>query len=96
MWQAISLVFPGVAILGCYFQWAQVVWLKAQEYGLQCPYATDNKTHKFIHKLLSLPIFHQNISAQSSMHLIKKQLLNHLENLLITSTTPGSIAQFGL
>ena len=55
MWQAIPLVFPSMAILGCYFHWAQAVWSKVQEYGLQHPYATDDKTDKFICKLLSLP-----------------------------------------
>ena len=55
MWQAIQAVFPGVAILGCYFHWAQAVWRKTQEFGLQVAYISDDKTHKYIQKLLSLP-----------------------------------------
>ena len=52
---AIPLVFPGVTILGCYFHWAQAVWRKVQELGLQVAYNNDNNTHKYIQKLLSLP-----------------------------------------
>ena len=55
MWQAIPLVFPGVTILGCYFHWLQAVWRKAQEFGLKVAYSTDNKTNKYICKLLCLP-----------------------------------------
>ena len=39
----------------CFFHWTQAVWRKAQELGLQVTYNTDNNTHKFIQKLLSLP-----------------------------------------
>ena len=48
-------MFPGVAILGCYFHWAQAVWRKVQELGLTNAYRQDNKTHRYICKLLSLP-----------------------------------------
>ena len=49
------LVFPGVAILGCCFHWTQAVWRKVQELGLQVAYNSDDKTHKYIKKLLALP-----------------------------------------
>ena len=48
MWCAIPLVFPGVTILGCYFHWAQAVWRKVQELGLQVAFNNDNNTHKYI------------------------------------------------
>ena len=55
IWSAICSVFPKVSILGCYFYWTQAVWRKVQELGLQVLYNNDNKTHKYIRKLLSLP-----------------------------------------
>ena len=55
MWQAIPSVLHGVTIFGCYFHWAQVVWWKVQEFGLQVACSTDNRTHRYICKLLSLP-----------------------------------------
>ena len=55
MWFAIPSVFPDITILGCCFHWTQAVWRKVQELGLQVLYSNDDKTHKFIRKLLSLP-----------------------------------------
>ena len=53
--ESLLLMFPCVSILGCYFHWAQVVWKRVQELGLQAVYNTDDKTHEYIHKLLSVP-----------------------------------------
>ena len=55
MWQVIPKVLCDIRILGCYFHWSQAVWRKVQELGLHVAYTNDEKTHKFICKLLSLP-----------------------------------------
>ena len=55
MWQAAAKVFPTVARLGCFFHWSQAIWRKVQELGLQRAYTSDEKSHAYIRKLLSLP-----------------------------------------
>ena len=55
MWKAIHRVLPTVQIFGCFFHWAQAVWRKVQALGLQSAYTSDNATHKYIMKLMSLP-----------------------------------------
>ena len=55
MWSAFPLVFPGVTFLGWYFHWVQAVWKRVQELGFPVVYNTDDKTHKYICKLLFLP-----------------------------------------
>ena len=55
MWCGLLAVFPGVTILGYYFHWSQAVWREVHELCLQVAYCNDEKTHKYIHKLLSLP-----------------------------------------
>ena len=55
MWKAIHRVLPTVQIFGCFFHWAQAVWRKVQALGLQSAYTSDNATHKYIKKLMSLP-----------------------------------------
>ena len=55
MWKAIHRVLPTMQIFGCFFHWAQVVWRKVQALGLQSAYTSDNATHKYIKKLMSLP-----------------------------------------
>ena len=55
MWKAIHRVLPTVQIFGCFFHWAQAVWRKVQALGLQSTYTSNNATHKYIKKLMSLP-----------------------------------------
>ena len=55
MWQAVAEVIPTVTRLGHFFHWSQVIWHKVQELDLQPAYSSNENTHTYIHKLLSLP-----------------------------------------
>jgi hypothetical protein len=55
LWAALHVVMPNVQIRGCSFHWSQAVWRKVQELGLAAAYLQNNKTHKFIRRILCLP-----------------------------------------
>ena len=47
---------------GCAFHWAQAVWRKTQELGLQTSFNNDSATNRYIKQLLALPYLpHQHI-----------------------------------
>lgn len=60
MWKAVREVL-GVEIKGCFFHWTQAVWRKIQENAAH-EYANDNAIHKYLRKLLALPLLpHEHI-----------------------------------
>ena len=54
-WEALREVVPDVSLQGCVFHWAQAVWRKVQEIGLQAAYINDDASMKFIRRLVALP-----------------------------------------
>ena len=92
MWSAIPLMFPGITILRCYFHWAQTVWRSVQELGLQDAYNSDDKIHKYICKLLSLPYLPAEHTTPSSQHFKRKQqlspskLINYINSTCMNSS----------
>ncbi|XP_041372839.1 uncharacterized protein LOC121386108 [Gigantopelta aegis] len=64
LWRAAASVIPDVQIKGCSFHWTQAVWRKIQDLGLREAYRSDNDTHRYLRKLMSLPFLpHQHIPA---------------------------------
>ncbi|XP_066269846.1 uncharacterized protein [Branchiostoma lanceolatum] len=55
MWSAMSQVLPDVTKTGCMFHWAQCVWRKIQDAGLQTAYPQKAAVHKYLKKIMSLP-----------------------------------------
>ena len=55
-WKAVASVLPETKLQGCAFHWGQAVWRKTQEIGLKKAYVNDESTHKYVNKLLSLPL----------------------------------------
>lgn len=55
MWQALRDVFPGTALKGCGFHWAQALQRRVQEVGLQATYQRREGVHNIVRKLLALP-----------------------------------------
>lgn len=54
-WLAFNKVFPNVRGQGCYFQWTKAVWWQIQKVRLQTIYKKDDRTHRFLRLVMSLP-----------------------------------------
>ena len=92
MWQAVAEVFPTVTRLGCFFHWSQAIWYKVQELGLQPASMSDENTHTYIRKLLSLPYLPAEHIAPIFEKLQKKAVTQPLQELTnyIASTWLGN------
>ena len=92
MWQAVAEMFPTVTRLGCFFHWSQAIWHKVQELGLQPAYTSDENTHTYIRKLLSLPYLPAEHIAPIFEKLQEKAVTQPLQELTnyIASTWLGN------
>ncbi|XP_066015930.1 uncharacterized protein [Pocillopora verrucosa] len=65
LWGAHQSVVPHVKLQGCPLDWTQLVWKKMQDLGLQALCIEDNGMHRYIRKLLALPLLPgKDISTQ--------------------------------
>ena len=55
MWTGIRETLPHVSIHGCAFHWAQAVFRKVKEVGLQTSYHRQPQVRSFIRQLMALP-----------------------------------------
>ena len=55
IWKALKSQMPNVSIKGCAFHWAQAVWRRIQEVGLQVAYVNDSAVHNLLRMFLALP-----------------------------------------
>lgn len=52
--QALSICFPQAERKGCLFHFAQAIWRKVQNLGLQTLYKEDQSFKTFINKMIAL------------------------------------------
>ncbi|XP_076078755.1 uncharacterized protein LOC143048767, partial [Mytilus galloprovincialis] len=55
LWQALRQRFPGTPIQGCAFHWAQAVFRKIQENGLQSAYNKKDAVYTYLRQVMALP-----------------------------------------
>ncbi|KAJ8310410.1 hypothetical protein KUTeg_012275 [Tegillarca granosa] len=55
LWLALKERFPRFPVQGCVFHWAQSVFRKVQEHGLQAAYNQRDSIYKFLRQIMSLP-----------------------------------------
>jgi len=60
VWQAIRLVLPAVTVHGCTFHFAQAIWRKVQEVGLQVAFYQKTGTYEVVKLLMALPYLPSN------------------------------------
>ena len=103
-WKAVASVLPETKLQGCAFHWGQAVWRKTQEIGLKRAYVNDDSTHKYVKKLLSLPLLPaEHIPPVFTALQLKAntdkltELTDYIQKTWITSTTwpPSNWSVFG-
>lgn len=55
MWQACRTIFTSANCHGCFFHWAQSLWRKVQELGLQSSYLFNPSVRSSVRRLFGLP-----------------------------------------
>ena len=93
-WNAFRDIFPEADRKGCHFHWTQALWRKVQALGLAVAYNTNAQVHKFIHRLMCLPLLppgHMHTSkptfasilafdtAQTPMSPVLRQFLDYIQ-----------------
>jgi len=48
LWQALAMEFVDAVVKGCTFHYAQAIWRKVQEMGLQTAYTQRRRVQSFI------------------------------------------------
>jgi len=77
VWRAMAEIFPTATRKGCAFHWAQSVWRKMQELGLQRVYNTDDSINKFCRKLFALPLLPHEVIEPTFSALQNEATSNH-------------------
>ena len=52
--QSIAISFPTATVKGCFYHFAQAIWRKIQQLGLQVSYQEEESIRKFFRKVISL------------------------------------------
>ena len=103
-WKPVASVLPETKLQGCAFHWGQAVWCKMQEIGLKRAYVNDRSTHKYVKKLLSIPLLPAEhippvfTTLQLEANTDKlTELTDYIQKTWITSTTwpPSNWSVFG-
>ncbi|PFX20540.1 hypothetical protein AWC38_SpisGene14995 [Stylophora pistillata] len=92
LWGALRCVVPHVKLQGCAFHWTQSVWKKMQDLGLQSMCTDHNGMHKYLRKLLALPLLpgkeistqFQRLKLQATTETLW-ELINYIEDTWITN-----------
>ena len=92
VWKAAGHEMPRVTLKGCVFHWAQALWRKVQDIGLQTAYTGNSSVRKFIRRLLALPFLPAQEIQSMFYHLQGKgttarlrELTDYIEVTWITS-----------
>ena len=54
--QSIAISFPTATVKGCFYHFAQAIWRKIQQLGLQVSYQEEESIRKFFRKVISLAL----------------------------------------
>ncbi len=84
--QSISINFPTATVKGCFYHFAQAIWRKIQQFGLQINYQEEEEIRKFFRKV--------NLTCICSASLL--QLMTRLPSSLSTSFLKINFIKLGL